>query len=242
MSGQSVGFMLDSFKPKQGQPSATRNARTFVESSRHTTHQEKLRDYISALVKAYGYREDYTAPNYRSVPYIPAPFAEHMLMWFRQAASDFLDKDIPTAGKQPGFIKLNRDAATRVLGEIVGGKLKINAANFEQAPPEVASKAPDYFKADLPEGKPHPLVLTGPNTWEFIDRLHRLAIHFDALMGSPTNVDIFVESVVESIKELPQTLAGAANAVANPIKEGSKWIMIAAVVVAGVVVYTLVRR
>lgn len=166
-------------------------------------NQWRLREYLRALVTAYGWRPDIEAPNRRSVPYVPAPFAGEMLAYFRRQARYWLGRSIPEGAKQPNFIR-NRLA-----------KAEQAATELEGAPAAVAAKAPAMFRADLPAGQPSDKVLTGPATIRFMDALTALAIHCDALGGQPTKLDLFVDAMGQTIAEIPERVAGGIEKLAK---------------------------
>jgi hypothetical protein len=190
-------------------------------------NQWQLREYLRSLVDAYGYRDDFrgTSPPWR-VPYIPLPFAGQMLRYFGAQGRFWLDKDIPDGAKQPRFIKVWLKKAAQLVGEIDrDGKVTAAAGdNFEDAPAAVASKAPTMFRSELAAGKAHPQVMKAAETWRFIDALTRLAIHFDALSGQPTKLDLIVESVKEQAGEMAGAVDNALEAVgAFPLGKVLKW-------------------
>ncbi len=217
-------------------------------------YQWKLREYVTALVKAYGYRQDFRprqAPY--AVPYLPLPFAGEMASYFRTQADHFLGQSYPGNMKQPGLIKNRMAMAEGAVGLVRGGIVSIpNAASYEDAPSAVAAKAPEMFRADIPAGQPHPKVMTGPATWTVLDALQRLAIHFDSLTGAPSRIDIFVESVEEAGQEtvekaaewlegagqftldtlakVPDAARAAWNAPGDALKAGKEILTVAAVV------------
>lgn len=234
----SVGFVLAEIPPVED--AAPRNA------AGEPFYQWKLKEYVKALKEAYGWRDDYDAPNHKAIPWLPLPFAEAMLRYFRVQAKHFLGKSIPDAAKQPTYIRRHVDETTAILGTVVGGQLVPNPEHFEQAPPHVASKAPSYYKPEFPEGQPHPLVLKAPETYRFLHGLSALAIHFDALDGTPTKVDILVESVKESIEELPGRVLDTVVAIPGTLKSaasaGKEILSTVAVVGVGLVALFFLTR
>lgn len=208
--------------------------------------QHRLRDMMRALIEAYGLRPDVTGPNSEQVPYLPMPFAEEMIRYFGKAARYWLDnKSIPAPAKQPTFIKNNFYGALGILGKFDGEKFT-PSGGYEQAPAHVAAKAPVYFAADKPAGKPHAQVVKGRETWSVIDRLMRLAIHIDVLGKTPTKLDLAKESVMEAMQELPITLANTVSEVAKVSAgftgKALKWAGLAVLGLGGLYVVTRAMR
>jgi len=157
-------------------------------------YQAQLRGYTRALRDAYGDRKDFELPNHKrgGVPYVPAPYAAAMVKQFRGHARYWLDKwSVPVEARQPNFIKNHVRAAEDA------------ASHVEDAPTFVASKAARGFVPEVAAGQPHPQVLTASATWDLLDQLQRLAVHFDGLSGQPSKLEIFADAVSETIEELP---------------------------------------
>lgn len=207
-----VGFLMDDVRRDPGVALALGTlsdaARVFTPPRRNADssqpmNQVRLREYLRALVAAYGWRPDIEAPNRRAVPYLPAPFAAEMVAYFRQQARYWLGRSIPDGAKQPNFIKKRLAEAEQA------------ATEHEAAPPAVAAKAPNMFRPERPAGQPNPNILTGPATIRFMAALTALAIHCDALSGQPTKFDIFVDALGETVAELPDRVAGGIQKVAS---------------------------
>jgi hypothetical protein len=216
-----VGFVMDRLGG-----AARRNAPPEPEPF----YQAKLREQVRALVKAYGWRQDYEGPNRRVVPYLPRPFAEAMFEYARRQAEHWLGKSIPDPAKQPNFIRNRVREAETIIGD---------EKSYEAAPSVVATKAPAYYKADVPAGRPSAVVLSGERTYWFLYRMEQLAIHFDALSGTPTKVDIFVEALGESVEELPGRVVEATKATAGA---GKELLTTVAVIGVGLLALFLVTR
>jgi hypothetical protein len=203
--------------------------------------QWKLRLFVQSLVSAYGYREDFKGKSTPwRVPYIPLPFAGEMINYFKARSDFWLKSGVPEEAKQPNFIKNWTARAAEIVGRVEKGRvITPNPDSYEDAPAKVAAKAPAMFRAEYPAGQPHAKVMKPDAAWRFLDALVRLAIHFDALSGQPTKMDIFVDSVKETIEELPDMLP------TNPIEDAKnagktalKWIAIAAVGLGALYVVT----
>lgn len=240
----SVGFGYH-FGQLQSRAPMRRNAPPPTRKPDPPPYQGKLRDYNAVLVKAYGHRKDFKGPNGELIPFIPMPFAEEMLRFFRRMARHFLGTDLPDGSKQPNFIRTRVDAATAALGKVINGKMEWDRDAIEPAPAHVAGKAPDYFNTTVAAGLAFPFIVKADRTWAFLDALQGLAFHFDAISGSPTKTDIWIESVSEAIDELPQTIANAGKTVyrtvMKPIQEGKKWLLIILGVGAAVVAVYFLR-
>jgi hypothetical protein len=195
--------------------------------------QWKLREYVRALVSAYGYREDFKGKSTPwRVPYVPMPFAGEMLHYFRRRADHWLASGVPEEAKQPNFIKNWIARASEIIGKVERGRVvTANAGSYEDAPAAVAAKAPSMFRAEFPAGQPSGKVLKAEASWRLLDALVRLAIHFDALAGQPTKLDIFVDAVKEQANAVGGKLLEAADRVTDLPSMGKtalKWIAIAA--------------
>jgi hypothetical protein len=179
--------------------------------------QWKLREFVQSLVTAFGYRDDFkgTSTPWR-VPYIPLPFAGEMIDYFTKQSRHWLDASVPTEAKQPNFIKNWTARASEIVGKVERGRVVTpNPDSYEDAPAAVAAKAPAMFKADVPAGQPHAKALKAGAAWRLLDALVRLAIHFDALRGQPTKIDIFTEAVKEQAASVAEKSAEALEHVAE---------------------------
>lgn len=178
-----------------------------VRNAAPPAHQQELRAQLRALVNAYGWRSDTRGPSGELVPYLPASFAEAQIRRFGRWTRSWLEReDVPEGARQPQFIQHHFYGALGILGRFEGEAFTPNPESYEPAPPRVATRAPAYFPPESPAGQPHPLVVKGHETYAFLDKLSRLAIHFDVLSGAPTRMDLAVEATTEAAKELPQTL------------------------------------
>jgi len=209
--------------------------------------QWKLREFVQSLVSVYGYREDFRGKSTPwRVPYIPMPFAGEMIQYFRTRADHWLKASVPTEAKQPNFIKNWTARASEIVGRVERGRVTTpNPDSYENAPPAVAAKAPALFRAEFPAGQAHAKVLKPEAAWRLLDALVRLAIHFDALAGQPTKLDIFTEAVQEQAAHVGEKVLEAAQHVtelpgeiANAGKSALKWIAIAAVGLGALYVVT----
>jgi hypothetical protein len=194
-------------------------------------HQWRLREFISSLVEAYGYRDDYTgsSPPWR-VPFIPQPFAGEMVAYFAKQAAYWLDRSVPEEAKQPNLIRNRLKAAMDIVGRVKAGVVEsANAESYEDAPASVAGKAPAMFKAERPAGQPSTTVLKPAAAWHLLDNLQRLAIHFDALAGQPTKLDIYVDEFKKQAVAVGESAASAVEGLAHlPGKKLLTWAAIAA--------------
>jgi hypothetical protein len=209
--------------------------------------QWRLRELVQSLVAAYGYRDDFRGKSTPwRVPYIPMPFAGEMVDYFRTRAEHWLKASVSEEAKQPNFIKNWTARALEVVGKVERGRVTTpNPDSYENAPPAVAAKAPVMFRAELPAGQPNAKVLKPDAAWRLLDALVRLAIHFDALAGQPTKLDIFTEAVKEQAAAVGEKLLDAAGRVtelpgflATAGKGALKWVAIAAVGLGALYVVT----
>jgi hypothetical protein len=130
-----VGFVLEDL----GEKPPRRNALKLSGPA----SQVKLREFVQALVKTYGWRADFKGPNSERVPFVPPHFAAEMIGFFKIRADYWLIQSVPEGAKQPRFIRNHMQRATEVVGDVRGSKLiSANEASFEAAPAEVASRAP----------------------------------------------------------------------------------------------------
>jgi hypothetical protein len=244
-----------------------RNATAVGGPAIEPVEQNRLQDFLRVLVRAYGWRPDAQPVNPpRSLPYVPLPFAGVMVASFEQRASDWLRRS-DVIGLQPTYIK-NRIAEVRsIVGDVdaTGIVTRPNEASLEAAPAAVAAKAPvATWPVPHPITRPHPQVLTASATWDFLDRLVRLARHLDLLLGAPTKLDLFgqvlgeqvdqvleksvelaqrgVEAGVDVLASIPKTVAGALRAPGQLLDGAKSALTIAGLVAAGLLGLYLVSR
>jgi hypothetical protein len=179
-------------------------------------YQLKLREDVQNLVKNFGYREElYDDPVNppRALPYLPMPFAAQMLTRFEKDAKHWLGRGIPENAKQPGFIKNRLAEAREILGVVKDGVVETpNPESYEDAPPAIAAKVPGVLKGMV---RPDVLskVLRPAATARFLDKLHALAMHFDALSGQPSKLDLFSDAADEQAEHVAEVIGGAAEGV-----------------------------
>jgi hypothetical protein len=162
-----------------------------------------LRADVRTLVALLGYRPDFRGPNAPwLLPWTPASVAAEVVRWLSGEAKRWLDDgSIYDTAKQPEFIKRYAQQMTEAAA----------GANFEAAPAALVALVPGLFATAT-------AVLKGEPGWRFWYAAQALAIHFDALSGAQTKLEIFGESVIEAVKELPETLAATARHAGTVIK------------------------
>lgn len=201
--GDNVGFLMGGMQPRP----VSRPVATDDELSKIPIYQVALSRYVRALVDAYGWRPDVVGTN--RVPWIPQPFAEEMLRYFYAVADEWLDrKDIPDEEKVPQLITHQRDEAVKQFGSLQFGSLAPEAANFQEAPPGVASKAPRLFPDSIAAGLPHKLALRDEPSFWFIYRLDKLATHLDGLRGVKKKIELLGEEFQEFDRRLTERVKG----------------------------------
>jgi hypothetical protein len=127
-----------------------------------------------------------------------------MFAYFASQAARWKASDVPRPALQPRFIEKYLGIAREILGRVDGDAVREpNPANVEDAPPAVALRILKPFER-LKVPRPRILVLTGPASWTFLDALQRLAIHFDALAGQPTRLQLFGEAASETLADAAQ--------------------------------------
>jgi hypothetical protein len=134
---------------------AARSGRTAVAPRRRGANtgdfdQWKLREFVRALVGAYGYREGFKGKSTPwRVPYVPMPFAGEMLHYFRTRAEHWLGSGVPEEAKQPTFIKNWIARASEIVGKVErGGGVTPNPDRYHAAPAIVGTKATSMFPAE----------------------------------------------------------------------------------------------
>jgi hypothetical protein len=199
-------------------PRATSEPAAALRNAGPREHQLRLREDIQNLIKNFGYRDEiYDDPVNppRSMPYLPMPFAAQMLTRFEKDAKHWLGRGIPDNAKQPTFIKNRLAQAREILGVVKDGVLDIpNPESYEDAPPAIAAKVPGFLKGMV---RPDVLskVLKLDATARFLDKLHALAMHFDALAGQPSKLDLFSEAAGEQAEHVAEAIGGAVEGVVD---------------------------
>jgi hypothetical protein len=149
-------------------------------------HQTWLAAEKRALLRRWGAWEN-PDPNGKAVPYLTPMDVARLLGIVEEAAQAALALAIPEAAKQPGYVR------QRLL--VMRG-----AIAYEPAP--LGSKVPG-------------LVVKHAETVAFLAAAQGIAQHADALRVQPTNWNILVQSIAESVEELPERVASVVGGAAG---------------------------
>lgn len=193
------------------------------------------------LVTAYGWQNPavFRGPSGERVPWLPFTYAYNML---KEQAT--LIEKWRHAGKTPeatmlGTMLKNLNVLIGTLFVDTDPEglyyepqeqrtrdpapVQFNMASLEPAPPDVENNPVVWREPPWQTGTAAPrrvlpsdaYVLTPKATWTFLDAAWRLAIHFDALSGQPSQRAILWNSIKEAAHDLPQTLL-------QPVKDAAE--------------------
>jgi hypothetical protein len=178
-------------------------------------HQTWLAAERRALFERWGEWET-PGPNGKAVPYVTPFDLSRILGRVEEAAGKVEALGIPDGAKQPGYVRARLEAMHKAIV-------------FQPAP--LASKVPG-------------LVQRFPETVTFLAAAQGLVQHFDSLRLQPSSWALFVESVTESVNELPgrlanlgESAAGVAGKLVTPF-----WPLVAIGAAGLVTVYVLTRQ